>query len=82
MSEKRNSFSQPLGFQELGVMKRHHGTPEINEDLERKAVRRIDYTVLPVICMFYLLSFLVRTSALCSILRLSVLCLPGSNKYR
>jgi len=62
MSEKRNSFSQPLGFQELGVVKGHHGIREINEDLEKEAVRRIDYTALPVISMFYLLSFLVRTS--------------------
>jgi hypothetical protein len=62
MLEKRNSFSQPLGFQELGVVKGHHGIPEINEDLEKEAVRMIDYTALPVISMFYLLSFLVRTS--------------------
>ena len=30
-----------------------------DSDLERKAVRKLDYTILPVMTMFYLLSFLV-----------------------
>jgi len=31
----------------------------VNKDLERKAVRRIDWAILPVITIFYLLAFLV-----------------------
>jgi len=32
----------------------------VDSDLERRAVRKLDYTILPVMTMFYLLSFLVR----------------------
>lgn len=32
----------------------------IDPEDERKAVRRLDYSVLPIMTMFYLLSFLVR----------------------
>ena len=32
----------------------------VDSDLERKAVHKLDYTILPVMTMFYLLSFLVR----------------------
>lgn len=55
MSEKGHSSSPPLGLQEFEVEKNRLSV----EDLERKAVRRIDYNVLPIISMFYLLSFLV-----------------------
>jgi len=34
----------------------------VDTELERRAVRKMDYTILPVMTMFYLLSFLVRTS--------------------
>jgi hypothetical protein len=54
MSERDNS-SSPLVLQESGVAKKCHSL----EDLERKAVRRMDYNILPVMSMFYLLSFLV-----------------------
>jgi len=37
---------------------------EVNVDLERKAVRRIDYTVLPIITIFYLLAFLVSAHSI------------------
>ena len=57
MPEKYDSPSPPPG---LGIIKE---LPAINEDSERKAVRRIDYTVIPVISMYYLLAFLVSTSA-------------------
>jgi hypothetical protein len=30
-----------------------------DRELERRAVRKLDYTILPVMTMFYLLSFLV-----------------------
>lgn len=36
------------------------GLTEKERLLERKAVRKLDYAVLPVMTMFYLLSFLVR----------------------
>jgi len=55
MSEKGHSSSLPPIPQEFEVEKKRRSV----EDLERKAVRRIDYNVLPVISMFYLLSFLV-----------------------
>ncbi|KIM38325.1 hypothetical protein M413DRAFT_30171 [Hebeloma cylindrosporum] len=42
--------------------KRPHALLQVNKDLEEKAVRRIDYTVLPIITMFYLLSFLDRAN--------------------
>lgn len=32
----------------------------INLELERRAVRKLDFTILPVMAMFYFLSFLVR----------------------
>jgi hypothetical protein len=32
-----------------------------DKDLERMAVRKLDYSILPVMTMYYLLSFLVRT---------------------
>jgi hypothetical protein len=60
MSEKGHS-SPPLESQEFGLAKGPHDIPEVIEDFEKKAVRRIDYTVLPVMSMFYLLSFLVGT---------------------
>jgi len=57
MSEK--VYSSPLLEvpvpQESELAKRRHSI----EDLERKAVRKIDYHILPVMSMFYLLSFLV-----------------------
>ncbi len=34
----------------------------IDPEDERKAVRRLDYCLLPIMTMFYLLSFLVRCS--------------------
>ncbi|KIM38324.1 hypothetical protein M413DRAFT_30170 [Hebeloma cylindrosporum] len=60
MSEKGHSSSPPLGSQEFGLTKGSDGISGIDEDLEKKAVRRVDYTVLPVMSMFYLLSFLDR----------------------
>ena len=33
---------------------------EMDKEEERRAVRKLDYTVLPVMAMFYFLSFLVR----------------------
>ena len=64
MFEKRDDSSPPLGSQEFGLTKEPHAQSihEVDEDLARKAVRRIDYTVLPVMSMFYLLSFLVSIS--------------------
>ena len=62
MSEKAHSSSPPLGSQEFGLSKEPHDIPEVAEDFERKAVRRIDYSVLPVMSMFYLLSSLVGIS--------------------
>jgi len=61
MSEKGLSPPPPSRSQESGPTTRHIYVPEVNEDLERKAVRRIDYTILPVLSIFYLLSFLVST---------------------
>jgi len=58
MSEKGPS-PPPSRSQESAPTTRHIYVPEVNEDLERKAVRRIDYTILPVLSIFYLLSFLV-----------------------
>jgi len=34
----------------------------LDEQLEKKAVRKLDLTVLPVLTMFYLLSFLVSVA--------------------
>ena len=64
MFEKRDDSSPPLGSQEFGLTKEPHAQSihEVDEDLAKKAVRRMDYTVLPVMSMFYLLSFLVSTS--------------------
>jgi hypothetical protein len=55
------SLALPLGSQESTRTKRRDDLLDVNMDLdlERKAVRRIDYTVLPIVTMFYLLSFLV-----------------------
>ena len=60
------SLELPPGSQESAITKRGDGRGddllEVNMDLlERKAVRRIDYTVLPIITIFYLLCFLVST---------------------
>jgi len=60
MSEKKGfSSPPPSGSQESGLTTRHICVPEVNEDLERNAVRRMDCTVLPVLSIFYLLTFLV-----------------------
>ena len=59
MSEKGLSATPPAGSQEFGPTTNSFCVSEVNEDLERKAVRRIDCTVLPALSMFYLLSFLV-----------------------
>ena len=61
MSGKGHSSSPPLEFQEFGLTKGPHDIPEVIGNFGKKAVRRIDYTVLPVMSMFYLLSFLVGT---------------------
>ena len=58
MSEQGHSSSPPPS-QERGLTKGDHGIREVDEDLERKVVRRIDYTILPILSVFYLLSFLV-----------------------
>jgi hypothetical protein len=55
----RTSLSLPPGSRESAITKRSDDPLEVNVDLERKAVRRIDHTVLPIITMFYLLSYLV-----------------------
>jgi len=34
---------------------------DYRSELERKAVRKLDLTILPILTMFYLLSFLVRS---------------------
>ena len=52
------SLALPPGSQESAITKRSDDF-EVNVDLESKAVRRVDYTVLPIITMFYLLAFLV-----------------------
>lgn len=33
--------------------------PHIDHEAERRAVRKLDYSIIPMISMFYLLSFLV-----------------------
>jgi hypothetical protein len=68
------SLTLPRGSQESAVIKTRDDLLEVNMDLlERKAVRRIDYTVLPIITIFYLLCFLVSAPAsLNSILALNV----------
>ena len=33
---------------------------ELDLQLERQAVRKLDYTILPIITLFYLSSFMVR----------------------
>jgi len=62
------SLSLPPGSQESAITKRGKGKGdgllEVNVDLERKAVRRIDYTVLPIITIFYLLAFLVSAHSI------------------
>ena len=77
MSEKGHSSSPPPVPQELEVEKRRHTV----EDLERNAVRRIDYNVLPVISMFFLLSFLVSVHGNPFTLGVE-LNHSGSSKYR
>ena len=47
------------GHQDSTVTKWRQDLHAVDKDLERKAVRRIDFTILPVITIFYLLSFLV-----------------------
>ena len=59
MSEKDLSSPPPAGSQESGPTTKNMCVPEVNEDLERQAVRRIDCTILPVLSIFYLLAFLV-----------------------
>ncbi|TFK43324.1 MFS general substrate transporter [Crucibulum laeve] len=39
-----------------------HVLPEDDSELQKKAVRKLDYTILPVMTMFYLLSFLDRAN--------------------
>lgn len=34
--------------------------PPIDKELERKAVLKLDYTVLPMMALFYFLNFMVR----------------------
>jgi len=62
------SLSLPPGSQESAITKRGEGRGdgllEVNVDLERKAVRRIDSTVLPIITIFYLLAFLVSAHSI------------------
>jgi len=53
------SLSIPPGSRESAITKNSDDLLEVNVDLEREAVRRIDYTVLPTVTMFYLLSYLV-----------------------
>lgn len=43
----------------------------LESELQRKAVRKLDYVILPIMTMFYLLSFLVRLIGL--LLQLSLL---------
>src|ERR1700683_3541144 len=38
----------------------------VDRELERKALRKLDYTILPVMAMFYFLSFFVST--ICTLL--------------
>ena len=58
----------------------------IDPEDERKAVRRLDYSLLPIMTMFYLLSFLVRETPGCNAIRLDFViyfcCIAGSVKHR
>ena len=38
--------------------------PSFDPEDERRAVRKLDYTILPLVSLFYLLSFLVNVSDL------------------
>lgn len=53
----RPALPSPLAVQPTPPLKH-------DPDLERRAVRKLDYTLLPVMTMFYLLSFLVRDRVL------------------
>jgi hypothetical protein len=59
MLEKSHSPSPPSESPHSVVAKECDDVPGVYEDLERKAVRRIDYNILPVVSMFMLLSQLV-----------------------
>lgn len=48
---------------ELGSASLFRG-PRVVSDDEKRAVRKLDYTILPVMTMFYFLSFLVRRVSL------------------
>jgi hypothetical protein len=41
---------------------RHVHDISVDMELERKAVRKLDYTIIPLMAMFYLLSFLVSAT--------------------
>src|ERR1700691_1000910 len=52
----------------------------VDRELERKALRKLDYAILPVMAMFYFLSFLVST--ICTLLLVKPdSCPKGSGKY-
>ena len=63
MSEKAHSLSPPAGSQESVVTDFRYVVRDVSSeergDLERKALRRMDYTLLPFLTVLFLLAFLV-----------------------
>lgn len=51
-------------FYEVGVASLYSKKPRVVSDDEKRAVRKLDYTIIPVMTMFYFLSFLVRHKSL------------------
>jgi len=58
--EKHQSLFAFRSDSELQVGTNNPTLVRYSRDEERKAVRKLDYTILPVMTIFYLLSFLVR----------------------
>jgi len=63
MSEKAHSLSPPGGSTESVVTDFRYVIRDVpskeREDLEREAVHRMDYTLLPFLTVLFLLAFLV-----------------------
>ncbi|XP_006461486.1 hypothetical protein AGABI2DRAFT_222276 [Agaricus bisporus var. bisporus H97] len=49
-------------FYEVGVASLYSKKPRVVSDDEKRAVRKLDYTIIPVMTMFYFLSFLDRAN--------------------